>query len=851
MASYIELDKQSSFTSSSNVGKVLFGVNSSGSVVITDNNGVSKIISSTLPYSEYASKISRIGIDSPKTSYLLSNTLDISPIWTRVSSGNFRFKFDKQIDVDKLISNVPIISEAGTFSYNITNELNTTNSFKLGFNNIVTSIAIQSDGKILFGGEFTSYNGTSSDRIIRLNSDGSIDTDFVVGTGFNNYVTFISIQSDGKILVGGEFTTYNETGSNRIIRLNSDGSIDTDFVVGTGFNSVVRYISIQSGGRILVGGQFTTYDEIGSNYIIRLNSDGSIDNGFSIGDGFNDYVYSIVTQSDGKILVCGNFSEYNGTGSNYIVRLNSDGSIDTDFVVGTGFNGTVNYIKIQSDDKIIVGGGFTTYNETGSNYIIRLNSDGSIDNTFSIGTGFDGTVNCITIQSDGKILVSGGFTSYNGTTSDRMIRLNSTGIVDNTFSTGTGFDNGITSFLIQSDGNILVGGYFTTYNGATSNYMIRLNSNGSYGFIDGFDERVSSIAIQSDGNILMGGEFTTYNGTSSNHIIRLNSDGGVDNTFLSIGASGFDNGVYSIVIQSDGNILVGGNFTTYNGTSSNRIIRLNSDGSVDNTFSIGTGFDGSVNCITTQSDGKILVGGVFTDYNGTGSNYIVRLNSDGSIDNTFSIGSGFNSTVNYIKIQSDGKILVGGEFTAYNGTGSAYIIRLNSDGSIDTGFSIGTGFNDYVYSIAIQSDGKILVGGLFNNYNGTSSVYIIRLNSDGSIDNTFSIGTGFDGVVYSIVVQSDSKILVGGAFNTYNGTNSNYIIRLNSDGSVQYGFDDTFLNTNVSTIAIQSDGNVLVGGYFNNTDNVNYITKFDNEFFYNLNGDDTFENQPIEIKIYN
>ena len=119
-----------------------------------------------------------------------------------------------------------------------------------------------------------------------------------------------------------------------------------------------------------------------------------------------------------------------------------------------------------------------------------------------------------------------------------------------------------------------------------------------------------------------------------------------------------------------------------------------------------------------------------------------------------------------------------------------------------------------------------------------------------SIDTGFVVGTGFDGPVYSIAIQSDGKILVGGAFNTYNGTNSNYIIRLNSDGSVQYGFDDTFLNSNVNTIAIQSDGNVLVGGGFY-TDNVNYLTKFDNEFFYNLNGDDTFENQPIEIKIYN
>ena len=855
MASYIELDKQSSFPPSSNVGKVIFGVDSSGSVVITNSSGVTTPIGSggSLPYLEYVSKISRAADGSPKTSYLLSNTLGIDPVWTRVSSGNFRFKFDNQIDSDKLISNITKISST-PFSYDITNELNTTNVFKLGFDNIVTSIAMQSDGKILVVGDFTTYNGTTSTRIIRLNSDASIDTDFVVGTGFNNYVMSISIQSDGKILVGGGFTEYNGISSNRIIRLNSDGTIDNTFSIGSGFDNDVRYISIQSGGRILLGGYFTTYDGTGSNYIIRLNSDGNIDTGFSIGTGFDNYVYSIVTQSDGKILVCGNFVEYNGTGSNNIIRLNSDGSIDNTFSIGTGFDGSALFITIQSDGKILVGGGFTSYNGTTSNYIIRLNSDGSVDNTFLIGTGFDSSVSSIVIQPDGKILLSGGFTSYNGTVSNRMIRLNSDGSIDTGFSIGV-FDNGITSFLIQSDGKILVGGYFTTYNGATSNYIIRLNSNGSSGFIGGFDEQVYSIVIQSDGNILMGGEFTTYNGTSSNHIIRLNSDGGVDNTFLSIGASGdhgFNSGVYSIVIQSDGNILVGGNFTTYNGSTSNKIIRLNSDGSIDNTFSIGTGVaGGSVNSIAIQSDGKILVGGGFTSYNGTTSNYIIRLNSDGTIDNTFSVGTGFDGPVYSIVVQSDGKILVGGQFTTYNGTYSPCIIRLNSDGSIDNTFSIGYGFDDKVTSIVVQSDVKILVGGSFNNYNVINSNRVIRLNSDGSIDTGFVVGTGFDGPVYSIAIQSDGKILVGGAFNTYNGTNSNYIIRLNSDGSVQYGFDDTFLNSNVNTIAIQSDGNVLVGGGFNSIDNVNYFTKFDNEFFYNLNGDDTFVNQPIEIKVYN
>ena len=146
-------------------------------------------------------------------------------------------------------------------------------------------------------------------------------------------------------------------------------------------------------------------------------------------------------------------------------------------------------------------------------------------------------------------------------------------------------------------------------------------------------------------------------------------------------------------------------------------------------------------------------------YGGIPASYIIGLNSVGSIDESFIYGNGFNGEVRTIAIQSDGKILVGGGFISYDGTPSNYIIRLNSDGSVDNTFVTGTGFDGFVYTIQIQTNGKILVGGKFSSYDGTPSNYIIRLNSDGSIDNTFNIGTGFDSIVTIIELQSDEKIL--------------------------------------------------------------------------------------------
>jgi uncharacterized delta-60 repeat protein len=686
-----------------------------------------------------------------------------------------------------------------------------------GFNGSVYAIATQSDGKILVGGNFTTYKGVSEIRIIRLNSDGTKDSSFTTGTGFSGTVRAIATQANGKLLVVGEFSTYNGVIENRIIRLNNDGSKDTTFVTGTGFNDTVLTITTQADGKILVGGIFTTYNGVTENRIIRLNNDGSKDATFVTGTGFNDFVRTIATQTDGKILVGGRFTTYKGVTEIRIIRLNSDGSKDATFVTGTGFDGTVFSIVTQADGNILIGGNFSTYKGVTEIRIIRLNSNGTKDATFGTGTGFNDIVNEITIKSDGKILVGGDFTTYNGVTVNRIIQLNSDGSKDATFVTGTGFNGTVFRIVPQADGNILIGGSFTAYNGVTEIRIIRLNSNGTKDatFVTGtgFSSSVYSIATQSDGKILVGGLFNTYKGVTENRIIRLNSDGSKDATFVT--GTGFNSFVYSIATQADGKILVGGDFTIYNGVTENRIIRLNSDGSKDTSFNPGTGFNSTVWTIVSQADGKILVGGDFITYNGVTENRIIRLNSDGSKDATFVTGTGFNNTVRAIAIQTDGKILVGGSFSTYNGVTENRIIRLNNDGSKDATFVTGTGFNTSVWKIVTQADGKILVGGDFTTYNGITENRIIRLNTDGSKDSTFITGTGFNFYVNSITTQTDGKIVVGGDFTTYKSITENRIVCLNADGSKDTAFiTGTGFDSRVQTITLKADGKILVGGDF-------------------------------------
>ena len=335
----------------------------------------------------------------------------------------------------------------------------------------------------------------------------------------------------------------------------------------------------------------------------------------------------------------------------------------------------------------------------------------------------------------------------------------------------------------------MVGGYFYEYSGVTSNYFIRLNNDGtiddSFNSGDGFNDGVNTIALQPDGKILVGGYFYEYSGVTANGIIRLNSDGTIDNTFNY--GTGFDSGggnVYDIVIQPDGKILVGGQFNDYDGNSANNIIRLNTGGTIDNTFNSGGGFNYDVYTIALQPDGNIVVGGVFTDYDGNAANYIIRLDTYGTIDNTFNSGGGFDNYVWKIVLQPDGNIVVGGVFTDYDGNAANYIIRLDTYGTIDNTFNSGGGFDDAVNAITLQPNGTILVGGIFNNYDSNTAKYFIRLNNDGTIDYSFNDGEGFDNYIYDILVQPNGDILFGGEFNYYNYSYYPYFTKIKNNGDL-------------------------------------------------------------------
>jgi len=693
-----------------------------------------------------------------------------------------------------------------------------------GFDNAVRTLSLQSDQKLIVGGEYLSLNGISSPYLTRLESNGTIDESFNTGTSFNGKIYASYIQPDGKIIVGGSFTTYNGIASGRLIRLNTDGSYDDTFNTSIAANSGIIYgITPQSDGKLIIVGSFTKYNYVTVNRIARILADGSLDLSFMTGSGSSSNITNAKILSNGNILITGNFVNFNNVSANRIVCLFPDGSVDHSFNTGTGFDDDVNAMAVQSDGKIILGGKFTNYNGNNANRIIRINEDGIEDTSFFTGSGFSKDA-VLVIKTDplGNIMIAGSFTGfYNNTAVNRLCFLNRDGTLKTDFDIGSG-PGTASVFALETDneGFWYIGGSFSVFDSLSQGKLAKISSDGEHdvSYLSagiGFDNSVFKVLPLKDKKTMVFGNFTKFNGVVSSRITRLLEDGSCDIGFNE-GQAGANNLIKSAVLQSDGKIVFGGNFTKYNETVYNRIVRILPDGAVDNSFSLGSGFNGQVYTIVIQNDEKLIVAGNFTTYNGTPAGRIVRLLQNGLRDTTFNIGLGADAIIETVLVQPDGKILVAGRFNSFDGRLFSRLIRLNSNGSIDTGFNIGTGFEKYVYTIALQSDNKMILGGGFLTYNGASHKRIIRLNPDGSVDISFESGAGFNkGDVRSILVQPDDRILVGGTFSgTYKNNTALRLVRLEKNGNYDASFEAQ-LNNKLYAMSFTYDYKLIIGGDFN------------------------------------
>jgi uncharacterized delta-60 repeat protein len=756
-------------------------------------------------------------------------------------------------------------------------------------NGVVNSIGLQADGRIVIGGNFTeifanSAIATSSrNNVARINADGSLDATF--NPDDNGRILAMAQQPNGSILLGGTFTSIGGVTRQNLARVSASGALDATF--NPTLNAAVLQILVQSDSKILIMGGFTNVDGVTRNAIARLNPDGTLDTTYNPNP--NGPVSQMALQSDGNLVIVGAFSGTQGNGASTVTVESGFAVINGDGTTNVGLpnlsaDSKIDAVVIQSNQQIVVAGEFTGFAPAGAttltqrNFMARFNPDGSLDTAFD--PNFNNSVNCLALQADGRILAGGVFTQLDPNegatviTRNHLARLNTDGSVD------TNFDpeplGNVTAIAVQPNGQVLVTGLFTQVQPDlgvalfTRNGFVRVNVDGSVdqSFVPNPNTIVNSLLVLPNGSFLAAGGFTVINGVPVDHLVLFNANGTLNaSAFVASAAAVSGSSIGGIAIQPDSKILVAGSFTGLNGAVGINLARFNPDSSPDSTFNAsidgpvnaaavltasvpvptqapdvawlnanGTlrsafGSDtiaqisGTVEAVAVQSDGSVIVAGNFTNSSGVTGNNILRLMPNGKLDSSYNPSP--NNLISSIALQPNGQLIIVGSFTSLSPNAVAtavsrnFIARLNTNGTVDTAFDPNA--NGAVSSVALQPNGQIIIGGTFSNIdpNESNTSYIreniARLNPDGSVDTSFNPNAA--GQISTITLQPNGQILVGGAFVSFqpnavgNNITRNFAARLNADGTLDNAFDPE-PNGIVNGMVLLANGQIILGGSF-------------------------------------
>jgi len=606
------------------------------------------------------------------------------------------------------------------------------------------------------GGYFSSWNGTPRFSLARVSADGQLDTTYHPAA-VDFFVICAVELPDGKLIIGGRFNTVGGESHANLARLNADGSVDSSFNASGHY--FTQALAVLGDGKILVGG---------NSGLSCLNANGSSASGFIRGSGFNGYVNALAVQASGKIVVAGDFTDYNGTACGRIARLNADGSLDETFTVGTGFDRAVSALAIDASGRLVAGGGFANFNGTARKCVARLSADGALDASFDPSATL-GMNWCFAVTLAGDTVYAGGFGPTTAANHNFLVRLGADGAVDTAFAANfpaLGYGGSVNAIGLDANGRLLAVGNF----------------GGQTGFVSATYS--GAVGVEADGRALAG--FSALVCTPGT--------------------------VYAALPTGDGQFLVAGEFTHINGQRTSQLFaRINADGSPDLTFNAGhDGLSGDrVRAIARQPDGKIALVGHFYSYNSQQRLHLARVLADGSLDTTFDATGvlSFDGDARAVVALSNNQLLVAG-YDVVSGYTRPFFRRLNNDGSVDSSFAGNAGFSSetigFVSQLQLDADGRIYLVGSFDRYQGTACKNIVRLTADGNLDPTFS-STGLTALqILTLLQRPDGKLWIAGtstpqelaadgtpnpAFNT----SSAYVMHLLSLGDTVVALGDLFL----------------------------------------------------------
>jgi uncharacterized delta-60 repeat protein len=669
------------------------------------------------------------------------------------------------------------------------------------------------------------------------------------GTGAVNAV---ALQSDGKILAGGNVSKFNNTGAlTALKRLNADGTLDATFNSGgaglaaSSGQPEVNALLVTPDNQIYVGGTFTSYNALSRGGFARLHADGTLDTGFAFNGvtGAVRYVHAIARQADGKVLIGGAFTAVNGTARTNLARLNADGTLDLTFAPsGYTTNGGIRAIQVGADGRIYVGG--TTYNaavQRNDPILHRLNADGSRDFSFNPVFAADyGAVNSLLVLPDGRVLAGSDIPLPGYSNPVGLAAFNPDGSVDTAFMSNIagGGNGGALTLALTPEGNILAGGIFTEFAGLARASIVRIAPDGTVdptfapvpyaGREAGYLTHLYSFAVQADGRIVAGGWFNRISNPALEtfNLTRFEGDYTAGPGQIGLTSPGFitdeNSGTATISVARFGGITgaVGVNYATATGTAVGAdfagtsgtlswaageggvktfVVSITNDSAVEATEIAGIGLSAPTGGATLARNAASLfirdddsapaillhpLGGNVDQ--GDSFTFLAAYESvlSATVQWQFDSGSGFADipgatglvhTINVADVAVHAglyRVVITNANGVTTSNAATLAVKIPA-GAIVPGFNPGAGSLTQVITSGIDPVGNILAGGA----NG-----VIRLTSGGMIDPSFA--PTINGAVNSLLALPDGSMLLAGAFTSINSTGINYFAHLNADGTL-------------------------------------------------------------------
>lgn len=683
---------------------------------------------------------------------------------------------------------------------------------------VATSV-LMPDGSMVIGGAFDFVDGVSSPHLARILPDGSVDADF--GVSVNGLVEAIAVDATGRLVIAGNFNEVNGTPYNGLARFNLDFTLDSEFATNIGSGpggGTIHVLKTMPDGIMYAAGGFTSFNGTSAQRIVKLNSDGTRATFNGVGFSGAGTIYAMDVDGAGRVLIGGEFTTSGGSPRINIARLQTpNGGLDASFNSGTGPDGRVTAIRVLNSGKILAGGHFQNVNGNSAAHLARFLTTGALDTELT--TASDAYITNLQPLENGGFAATGAMEGvYNTSTSDytparAVAFLNANGELSGTQPSvpwNLSILPVVAGLIDLGENNYFLWGAFATDGDPASGGALRMTGNGTPEAGWGTWNR-ATVYVQwqdNDGTLFVGGDFSHVNGVPRNGLAKLLSNGLLDENFdPELGANAAT--VYALT-EHTGSLLAGGTH------GEPLLVRLNkSTGNDDESFQFPTnGSTGEIRAILVRPDDSVLAGG----YNVTGqpSDYraLVHLGTGGWIEREWVTANGPNNKVHALAADSAGRILVGGEFSTWAGVGSRrYLTRLDAVTlNVDATFNT-TNINSFVYALKRQ-DAKMLVGGLFTFYGGSSNLRLVRLSEEGTRDNTFMTpSTPSGSAFYSLAVDSSGNIVVAGSFNSVDGSARPGLARLSPNGALDADvLEGPFAGT-VHTVSVRSNG-VDAGGNF-------------------------------------